>query len=338
MICPNCKTESDGHVCPKCGTPLMGSIQPSTTKPCASKQASPPKKPPFYKSAWFILLCVFAGLIVIGSVWSAIGTARDKREEAAAAAYADALLDGMVKIPNTFLLPKEHVEATFKAAGLNVEFVVTNFDDRALKGGFYIHAGECDSVDTSQPAVQYFDSDDVGGAYGFYAEVGATIIVGYSDHDFDGTQGISSESGTSVMSDSNPNSITTSPSSKPSTADEYAEINARLQEDLKLYRGWAFGTHDSNGNPTENGDPFPEYAIWAFVYDMTYDGKELAVQVRGEFLTFTEDEKIWLAGAAQSAARIYLEDLKSPFTTIYNGETVYGHSKALDVTDFKWYD
>lgn len=384
MNCPICRKETKSKYCPDCGASLADSAQPSpppanaplpensqqpsppatqpTTEsahyepqPPTGYPQSPPAKKPFFKRKWLLAVCLIAVLIITGSVVSAVGTLQDKIDKKKLSKNADMLLEGMVEIPETYRLPREHVEATFTAAGLSVQFVVANIDDIALRREDYIHKGECDDIDTSQPAVQYFDVKDVGlDRSGYYAKEGATIIIGYSDHDFDGTLGASSESESgeaepdaSVESESNDvsnenhNAVAShgaTVSDSPSSTDtgDYSEINARLQENLELFRGWAFGTLDSNGNPVENGEPFPEYVIWAFIYDMTYDGSELAVQVRGDFLDFSEDEKNWLAENAQSSARAQLKDkdFKPPFTTIYNGNIIYGRSRAFDVTEF----
>ncbi len=98
------------------------------------------------------------------------------------------LLEGKVKIPESYFKTQEQVESEFEAAGLKVEFFPYNFDSSATTNKRYLKKGECNQVE-EQSARQYFDRDKVGDKFGFYADKGATINIGYSDHDFDGTKG-----------------------------------------------------------------------------------------------------------------------------------------------------
>ncbi len=102
----------------------------------------------------------------------------------------EVLLNGKVKVPSTEFKTQEQVEAELGAAGLKVKFVVANFDSTAAFGKHFLRKGECKSVfGDYQPAIRYCASDEVGDKQGYYADEGETIIVGYSDHDFDGTKG-----------------------------------------------------------------------------------------------------------------------------------------------------
>jgi|GEM_PF-5928726 len=110
------------------------------------------------------------------------------------------LLKNKVRIPDTLFETQESVKIKFEAAGLNAHFVVSNFDGKATVNRRYLRAGECDAVDSSQVSVSYFGWDELGielfcntefcknlkNKIGMYADKGATVIVGYSDHDFDG--------------------------------------------------------------------------------------------------------------------------------------------------------
>ena len=151
-------------------------------------QAVDNKKPrkPFYRRVWFWILAIIVLLFTWFEVSREISYARRQNERKQATANAEELLAGKVKVPETLFETQEAVEAKFKAAGLEVEFVVSNFDDKAIANERFLRKGECDKLDTAQPAIAYFDSDVVGDKYGYYADIGATIIVGHSDHDFDG--------------------------------------------------------------------------------------------------------------------------------------------------------
>lgn len=139
------------------------------------------------KKILIVVLCVALAFGVVGC-----GSKGPSDEELAA--QADELLAGKVKVPETYFKTQEEVEALYQAAGLEIKFVVSNFDERAEAREHYLRAGECDELDTSQPAITYFSYDEVGlDRAGPYADAGATIIVGYSDHDYDGTAGKSAE-------------------------------------------------------------------------------------------------------------------------------------------------
>ena len=140
------------------------------------------------KRIWILLVLV----VVLAGCGAGRREAREREREAQERERAEAaerLLEGKVEVPNTRFKTQEAVEALFEAAGLKVEFVVSNFDEKARRSERFLRAGECDDIDNSQAAVTYFDDDEVGDLYGFYADIGATIIVGYSDHDYDGTAG-----------------------------------------------------------------------------------------------------------------------------------------------------
>ena len=128
-------------------------------------------------------------LLVLVVILTGCGAGRREARERERAEAAERLLEGKVEVPDTYFKTQEAVEALFEAAGLKVEFVVSNFDDKASINERFLRAGECDDIDSSQAAVTYFSSDEVGDLYGYYADIGATIIVGYSDHDYDGTAG-----------------------------------------------------------------------------------------------------------------------------------------------------
>lgn len=137
------------------------------------------------KWIWVLIVCIIAvGYSEIKSQFTS--NAREK-EQAQLAKNADKILKGKVEVPDTDFETKEEVTELFKAAGLTPNFVVSNFDDKATKKHHYLREGECDELDRDQPGIEYYSVDKVGDKFGYYADKGATIIVGYSDHDFDGT-------------------------------------------------------------------------------------------------------------------------------------------------------
>jgi len=220
MICPRCGTETmRSEFCTQCGTPMKKSAFKAQDKMREENtlnrgytrhpepQARPviitnltPKKPFFKrKLVWtFIFLMLIVGIGITSSVISENEkAARDARiaaeeaRDAELAANAGKILKGMVRVPDTLFKTKELVEAEFETAGLKVKFAVSNFDDEALIYKYYLREGECGRFSDSGSVV-YFFSDEVGYDYaGYYAKEGSTVVVGYSDHDFDGTVGVS---------------------------------------------------------------------------------------------------------------------------------------------------
>lgn len=144
------------------------------------------KKPMLQRKwIWVLIIC----LIGIGScefrAKNRVKTNEQKQEQLTK--DADKILKGKVKIPSTLFKTKEEVTELFKAADLTPNFVVSNFDKKATSNKHFLKAEECDQINNDQPNVKYFDMDTVGDKFGSYADKGSTIIVGYSDHDFDGT-------------------------------------------------------------------------------------------------------------------------------------------------------
>lgn len=125
------------------------------------------------------------------------------------------------------------------------------------------------------------------------------------------------------------------------------EINADIAEYMEERRGFALGKLDSNGEPTENGEPNPDFAYALFIHELTYDGSSLEMQTDAGFMTLTDEERNLVARRAQSIAGNVIgphEDWdhtnyqRGLFLTISNGDNVLGSSKVLDKTEYKWYD
>lgn len=125
------------------------------------------------------------------------------------------------------------------------------------------------------------------------------------------------------------------------------EINAEIAKYMEERRGFALGTLDSNGEPTENGEPNPDFSYALFIHELTYDGDNLEMQTDAGFMTLTDEERNLVARRAQSIAGNVIgphEDWdhtnyqRGLFLTILNGDNALGHSRVLDVTEFKWYD
>lgn len=167
------------------------------------------------KIVWLLIICL---------IWFASceikGNQRDKEREVQQEQLekeADKVLKGMVEVPDATFKTKEEVTELLKAANLKPKFVVANLDDKAKESNHFLKKDECYIDD--QPEIKYFDSDEVGSKYGDYAKKGSTIIVGYSDHDFDGTKKKKNTSNDSKEKNS------ASQNSSSNEATEISEIN-----------------------------------------------------------------------------------------------------------------
>lgn len=126
---------------------------------------------------------------------------------------------------------------------------------------------------------------------------------------------------------------------------ELDEINADIATYMIENRGFALGILDSNGEPTENGEPNPDFSWILYIHELTYDGENLEMQVGADFMTLTNEERISIANSAQGLSKSIIgshEDWESTdyqkglFLTVLNGNKVLGHSKVFNVTEFTW--
>lgn len=140
--------------------------------------------------------------------------------------------EDLVKIPDPYFQTKEAVEAKFKAAGLTPQFVKSNFDEKAITNKRFLRTNECDQLDGDQAGITYYDLKEAGDLFGLYAKKGSTIIVGYSDHDFDGTVGESSS--TSESDSSNTLAIEENTSSSNETTLDSSVFNSTDVSDEKI--------------------------------------------------------------------------------------------------------
>lgn len=128
---------------------------------------------------------------------------------------SDDILEGMVKVPDPYFKTKDQVEAEFKEVGLKVKFVVKNFDSAATTNKKKISKGDCYQLESNSGAEYLSTSDGLDlNDTGYYAEEGATITVGYTDHDFDGSKDTESSSSSSSKESSESSSSETKTSEK----------------------------------------------------------------------------------------------------------------------------
>ncbi|MEI5988965.1 hypothetical protein A5881_000452 [Enterococcus termitis] len=180
-----------------------------------------------------LFLCLLSGLIF----FSACGPS-EKSKNDELIKNAKTVLKGKVKIPETYFKTKEQVTAEFDSVGLQPKFVVANFDDAAQYNKHFLRKDECDQISSDQGAVIYYDTKSVGDKHGFYADKGATIIVGYSDHDFDGTQTEASSTEEASLSSSSENTDVTNSQESQSQAFEPKDVSDQTIKSIKTYQDY----------------------------------------------------------------------------------------------------
>lgn len=136
-------------------------------------------------------------------------------------------------------------------------------------------------------------------------------------------------------------------STKASSSKKKADsINTKLMESLTEDQGFANGTLDENGNPTQNGTKNPQYNWATHVQKILWKDNGIEVYIY-DADNLTESQLTTVAQSAQSAATSVLYDngkiddskvSDGVFTTVYSGNKSIGHSKVFSPKEFKWTD
>lgn len=134
-------------------------------------------------------------------------------------------------------------------------------------------------------------------------------------------------------------------STKASSSKKKADsINTKLMESLTEDQGFANGTLDENGNPTQNGTKNPQYNWATHVQKILWKDNGIEVYIY-DADNLTESQLTTVAQSAQSAATSVLYDngkiddskvSDGVFTTVYSGNKAIGHSKVFSPKEFKW--
>lgn len=141
-------------------------------------------------------------------------------------------------------------------------------------------------------------------------------------------------------------SAKTSSTSSSSSKKKTSSINRKLSDELALDQGWANGTLDENGNPTQNGTKNPQYNWATHVQKILWKDNGIEVYIY-DADNLTESQLTTVAQSAQSAATSVLYDngkiddskvSDGVFTTVYSGNKAIGHSKVFSPKEFKWTD
>lgn len=123
-------------------------------------------------------------------------------------------------------------------------------------------------------------------------------------------------------------------------------INDKLMKSLTEDQGWANGTLDENGNPTQNGTKNPQYNWATHVERLLWRDDNIEVYI-ADADQLSNAQLTTIAQSAQSAATSVLYDngkiddskvSDGVFTTVYSGNKAIGHSKAFSPKEFKWTD
>lgn len=156
----------------------------------------------------------------------------------------------------------------------------------------------------------------------------------------------SSASSSSAQSSSKAKSSSKKESSaKTSSSKKKSDsINDKLMKSLTEDQGFANGTLDENGNPTQNGTKNPQYNWATHVERLLWRDDNIEVYI-ADADQLSNAQLTTIAQSAQSAATSVLYDdgkiddskvSDGVFTTVYSGNKAIGHSKAFSPKEFKW--
>lgn len=104
-----------------------------------------------------------------------------------------------------------------------------------------------------------------------------------------------------------------------------SKINSVIAKDLKLDKGWAEGTLDEDGNPTDNGTPNDDFAWATVVEKIEYSSNNLRVYVTSDFKQLDDEDRQTVIESAMRASysginkynKMDQEDIKKAYLLIY---------------------
>ncbi|MDT2776621.1 hypothetical protein P7G96_08955 [Enterococcus thailandicus] len=150
------------------------------------------------------------------------------------------------------------------------------------------------------------------------------------------------ESSSTTESSSTKESSSTTESS---SSNDLTSVNTQITAYLEQNKGFANGTLDENGNPTENGTPNPVFNWALTVSEISYEENLIKVNVNDNFLTLSQTDASSAALYAQNAAVSIISENEGwdmdkaadgVFTQVYYNGKVIGRSKMTNVKEFKW--
>lgn len=141
------------------------------------------------------------------------------------------------------------------------------------------------------------------------------------------------------------------PSVQVEASSKTSQINHGLADDLEQDKGWANGTLDENGNSTDSGTPYDEYAWANYIKKIKYKSGELNIIVEPGLMDLSKRERNQVLHQAQKQAVSTIGDYKSMTaeddsegfsTNVFNGGTdpnlPVATTKTFDNWKFKWFE
>ena len=160
------------------------------------------------------------------------------------------------------------------------------------------------------------------------------------------TSSTSSSKSSSQNKSSNKDKAKKSSSTASSSSKKKADsINDKLMESLTEDQGFANGTLDENGNPTQNGTKNPQFNWATHVQKILWTKDKTIAVYMYDPESLTKSQLTTVAQSAQQAAQATLmtegkisadDTTKGVHTTVYGGNTIIGHTKVLDNRTFVW--
>lgn len=217
-------------------------------------------------------------------------------------------LEGKIKVPYTAFRPQQEVKNELESLGLHVKFVRENMKNKADANTRLIKKGECSSVNSATIGVSYFEAEKVGDKYGFYADKGALIILGYADRDYNGIKEDNNSSDTNHTqenntSDSNKTDDSTNNSSNTDTKNK--ENNSKTEEKKPVNKKFA-AIDKKLGEYTVKFDTLTKKATEYKKKPTTYTATAAA--------TFEKEYTILLDDLEKTAQEIDKADVEKAFT------------------------
>ena len=125
--------------------------------------------------------------------------------------------------------------------------------------------------------------------------------------------------------------------------EKMASVTAAVKNVISQNQGWALGTLDRDGNPTETGTPNLFVFGWSlFILDVKVENENKAtLLVSSEFLNLNENERTNVLDSLQSNIQNELYGEPTPngvYLTVYSGNNIIASSKITNDREYKWKD
>lgn len=180
----------------------------------------------------------------------------------------------------------------------------------------------------------------------FFAAI-AAFVIAFGINFSIASKGSSDETSQHEKTEKNVTKETKSKNKSQSTSnDVFTKSNKKIAASLKEDQGFANGTLDKDGNPTDSGTPNEDFNWSLYIKSINYaKDKSFEIKVIDDFDTLSADDKKTVINSAQNSALAAISEItdvstetyqRGLFTTISIGNTDIGHSKISNYKDFKW--